>query len=547
MSARTSVSVVACLLLAACGGGAEETPEGSTGAGTATASRGTTTTGGGTAGGATAVMAMDISDAVTADPAESYETGSGLMVRQTYDTLVDFEGEEVDHVVPALAASWDLPTAGDGKWTFHLDPNATFHDGSPVTAEDVVYSFQRALALELTPVWLLQLIGFNPDTATAVDSHTVEMTFDPELSPDIILSILTFPVAGIVSKAMAEEHANNGDYGHEWVRSNSAGSGPYVLSAWERDSRMEFTANPSYWRPAPQIGRAVVQHVPESETQSIMLESGDIDISANVNPEQRDSLEGAGMQIVPVKVNVLIYLGMNVTHEAFANEQVRTAVKYAIDYNGLINDVLGGAAIFNQGILPDGFLGSDTSVAFEYDPERAKQLLSDAGYPDGFSVEFTVPTGADVTGVANAEIAAKIQSDLAAVGITAEIQQLAGATLLERYRAQGLQLVLMYWGADYPDPDANAKAFGDDSVKQLAYRNAWHDDAIVQLVQSAAKETDRGTREQMYTDIVHQIQERGPFVILYQPTRNYAVSPKIQNFIVNPQAGLRFSDFQKQG
>lgn len=492
-------------------------------------------------------MGDDISEAITADPAEAYESGSGLMVGQTYETLVDYEGTSVDHVVPRIASKWEVPTDSSGNWVFHLNPQATFLDGSNVTADDVVYSFDRAITLNLQPVWLVQFIGYKAGGAKALDAHTVQITFSPDLSPDIIQAILTFPVTAIVSKKICQQHAQGNDFGHKWVQTNSAGTGPYVLQTWERESRMVFTANKNYWGNKPQAGRVVVQHVPESETQSLMLQSGDIDIAATITPDQATKLKSANFQVVPVPINGETYVGMNAGMDPFKDANVRKAVKLAIDYNGIIQKVVSNNAIFNQGIFPKGFVGADLKPFYTQDQAQAKKLLSDAGHSSGVTVDFTIPAGTDSTGVKYSDIAAKVQNDLAAVGIKANIRQLENATLYQQYRAQKLQMVLASWGADYADPAANASPFGDFTAKELAYRLEWKDQPIIDLVHQAAKEMDHTKRAQLYTQIQQQIEDRGVYAILYQPTQKYAISPKIKNFVVNPQRGLRFVYLTKEG
>ena len=174
------------------------------------------------------------------------------------------------------------------------------------------------------------------------------------------------------------------------------------------------------------------------------------------------------------------------------------------------------------------------------DLDKAKALLQEAGQADGFTLELLVPTGAAPGGVAWADLAAKLQADWAKIGVTVNIQQVVQAELLGSYRAQKGQLVMILWGPDFPDPDANAGPFTDISAHSIAFRNSW-DDPIAAKSRAAALLTDPAQRAAAYQEITEYVLHNGPYIILYQPTALFGVRSNVKGFVWNSSG---FTDFQ---
>src|SRR3972149_11048899 len=166
---------------------------------------------------------------------------------------------------------------------------------------------------------------------------------------------------------------------------------------------------------------------------------------------------------------------MHVTGHPLCNVKVREALRTAVDYDGIINALLSGNAKKVQNVIPAGLLGFNPDTPFQQEIEKAKALLKEAGQENGFTVEMLVPTGAGPGGVAWADLAAKLQSDWAQIGVTVDIKQVAQAELLGSYRAQKGQLVMILWGPDFPDPDANVGPVTDINAHSIAFRNSWDD------------------------------------------------------------------------
>ena len=236
---------------------------------------------------------------------------------------------------------------------------------------------------------------------------------------------------------------------------------------------------------------------------------------------------------------LLFYVGMNVAVKPLDNVKVREALRTAVDYDGIINDLLSGNAKKVQNVIPAGLLGFNPDTPFQQEIEKAKALLKEAGQENGFTVEMLVPTGAGPGGVAWADLAAKLQSDWAQIGVTVDIKQVAQAELLGSYRAQKGQLVMILWGPDFPDPDANVGPFTDINAHSIAFRNSW-DDPIAEQARAAALITDPTERAAAYEAITDYVLHNGPYVILYQPTQLFGLRSNVQGFAWNP---MGYADF----
>ena len=498
----------------------------------------------------TLVIGANLDDLITLDPGVSYEFSGGLITDNLYETLVRFEGTDLSEVKPGLAESWTVEAQPDGsnKVTFKLR-DATFSTGRPVTADDVVFSFDRVLQLDPpSPSSFLftDVAKLTVGATVAVDPKTVEVTLPAGANPAIFLNLLTFNIGGVIDAQEAMAHEQDGDFGSAWLQENSAGSGPFMLERWDRGSQVALTANPNASRSGP-INRVILRYMAEPSTQRTALESGEIDIAFDLTPEAFKAAEGdARFNALRTDTFRMQYLGMNSGEGSpFADARVRQAVRYAIDQDAIISELLGGLGRKMQTIIPAGLLGADTTVYYEHDPERARTLLQEAGVSDGLTVEFLVPTGACGGGVPCADLAAKIQSDLADVGITANITQTVQAELLDIYRAQNAELVMVQWSPDYPDPDGNATPLADFNARSLAWRNVWQNDESSSLAEEAAQASDLDRRAELYQQLTQLVAEEGPYNILFQPLVPIVTSAQIDGFIRNAQGNVDFSNITK--
>ncbi len=482
----------------------------------------------------TLIYAADLSDQISMDPAVAYEFGGIQVVGSVYQTLVTLEPGNPT-IKPLLATSWEIKEGTDSSTlTFKLDPKAKFASGSPVTADDVAYSWGRIFDLNKSPAFLFtDVAGLKKDSFKAIDPQTFEVTLPKTTSPQVFLSVLSFSVAGVVEKAVVEKNAG-ADFGSTWLNDNSAGSGPYVLQRWERNTQTVLDINPNFWGTAPTLKRVIMRNVTELANLQSAIETGEADIAQDLGAEQVKALDGnPDVSIVKANSLTLAYVGMNATSAPLDKADVRQAIRYAINYDD-INTLLGGNGKIVQEIIPEGLFGHTGVNPFTQDIAKAKELLTKAGVAEGTEIEFLVPAGTAPGGIEWAVLAAKIQSDVQQIGLKLNIKQIQQSELLNVYRAQKGQMVFINWGPDFPDPDGNATPFANYDAKSLAWRNSWQNQQAIDLSKQAATEQDSTKRAALYKQLTELVQNEGPYIMLYQPTRSYGVRKNITGFQYSP-------------
>ena len=471
----------------------------------------------------TLIIADAIDDIVSLDPAQIFEFSGTDLANNVYDTLVELDPENLGPLVPGIAESWSV--GDDGKtFTFKLRKDLKFQSGNPITAEDAAFSLRRVIILEKTPSFILTQFGFTKDnvqeTIKAVDAHTLQITTDKPYAPSFFYNCLTAPVASIVDMKLAMSHEKDGDLGHEWLKTNSAGSGAYKLKSWKPNESYVLEANPDYWRGAPAMKRVFVRHIAESATQRLLLEKGDIDVARNLSTDDVLAIEAKdGLKVETDLKGRIWYLALSQKHPVLSKPKVREALKWLVDYQGIVDTFMRGQYIVHQAFLPLTFPGELKEKPYGLDVAKAKALLAEAGHPDGFEVDIFVRNVPE-----RLELAQSIQNTLGQAGIKASLVTGTGKQILTKYRARQHEIYLGDWGPDYPDPHTNADTFAhnpDNSdagnhTGKLAWRNAWDIPEMTKLTAAAVIEKDTDKRAEMYRDIQREHQKVSPFVIMFQ-------------------------------
>jgi peptide/nickel transport system substrate-binding protein len=494
----------------------------------------------------TLVVAKAIDDIISLDPAEAYELSGIEMITNVYDRIMRFEADDVTKLVGGAAESWTI--SDDGKtFTFKLRKGMTFHSGAPVTAEDAAFSLQRVVKLDKTPAFLIDQLGWTKDSVDAmvkaVDDSTLQVTINADFAPSLVLSLMSSVVGSIVEKKVALEHEVNGDLGNGWLKTNSAGSGAFVLKSWKANESVVMDAFPGYRDRAPTIKRVVVRHVPEPATQRLLIEKGDVDIAENLTPDQIAGLAGdKDVAVTTAPQATLVYVGLNLKTPPFRNLKVRQALHDLVDYDGMANSFLKGQFSVHETFWPSGFWASLDKNEYAFDPAKAKALLAEGGYPDGLDVTLDTPNSSPYL-----TIAQSIQATMAQAGVKVTLVPEEQKALLTKYRAREHQMLLVYWGPDYMDPHTNADSFArnpDNSdnakSKPLAWRNAWGIPEITKMADAAVRERDPAKREQMYKDLQAKVMDEGPFIVMFQETKQLAERANVKNFVFGPTADVVF-------
>ena len=226
--------------------------------------------------------------------------------------------------------------------------------------------------------------------SAVVDPMTLQVELDAAYAPSFVLNCLSY-TSVVLDKKLVSEHEANGDFGHEWMKTNEAGSGPFILKSWKPNESVALDTNQNYWDGVPKIKRVLIRNVTESATQQLLLQKGDIDIARNLTGDQLKAVQNdPNIKFQSYPKATLWYMGMNTKNEHIANTDVRQAMKYLVDYQGLQDTMFNGTGIIHQTFLPDGQLGADNSTPFKLDVAKAKELLAKAGYPNGFNITMDV-------------------------------------------------------------------------------------------------------------------------------------------------------------
>ncbi len=484
------------------------------------------------------VIANRIDDITTLDPAQSFEFAGSDVIRNVYSKLVNFNPADLSAgYEPEVAESWTV--SEDGKTiTFTIVEGMKFHSGNPVTAEDVEFSLQRAVLLEKTPSFILTQFGFNKDNVAETikaDGNTVSITTDQKYATSFVLNCLTATIGGIVDKKTVMANEVDGDMGNEWLKTNSAGSGPYKVVSWKPNESVTLQANEEFHMGAPAMKRVIVRHIQESATQRLLLEKGDIDVARNLNPEDIAGISGKdGIAVDNELRGRLMYVSMNQKHPILSNPKVVEAIKYLIDYKGMQDSFLNGQYTIHQNFLPATYLGAIKDQPYSLNIEKAKALLAEAGVGE-FEIEAGVREAQE-----RIEIAQTMQNTFAQAGITLKITVGTAKQILTRYRARDLDMYIGAWGPDYPDPQTNAGTFAfnpdnSDEIKAtglLAYRNAWAPGALGDKTLAAVTEGDVDKRRQMYEEIQREFLKVAPFAVMFQKIEQTGRTEGVSNLVL---------------
>ena len=495
----------------------------------------------------TFVLAKDIADIITMDPAEVFELTTGEIIANIYDRVMMFEPEDLQTLVGGVTESYEV--SDDGKTiTFKMRSGLKFHSGNPVRAEDVAWSLQRVVKLNKTPAFIITQFGWTPDNVDslvkAVGDDQVQITITEDFSPGLVLNAMSAGVASVVDKELVMSHEKDGDLGYEWLKSNSAGSGPFSLKTWKANEIVTLEANPGYRHGTPGMKRVILRHVAEPSSQRLLLEKGDIDMARNLTPDQVKGIEGnTDIAVDGYPKGTIVYMAANAAHPVLGNNDVVQALRNLVDYDAMANSFLAGQFVVHQAFWPAGLWGSLEETPYRQDVAAARALLDKAGHGDGF--EITIHT---LTNSPFPEIAQAIQADLAKGGIKANIVTLEGKTLWPKYRAREHEIILARWSPDYVDPHSNADAFAHNPDNRaeakltgvLAWRNAWADEASNQLAVKARNELDLDQRREQYLELQAMLQKTGPYVILFQQNEQVARRTNLEGFVSGSNFDLVF-------
>lgn len=464
----------------------------------------------------------------TADPGHSYDPTGNMLAKALYETLVDFEGSDVSTPVPGLA-SWEQ-NDGATEFTFTLEDDRAFSDGTPIEAKDVVFTLQRIQGMvDAKPNFLLAGV-----TVEEVDEKTIKFTTEtPQLQ---LPAILANPALGIVNSDVVIENGgttDGTDTAQAFLDGESAGSGPFVLDTLDLSSQIVLTKSEEYnGDEESAYDRVVLRNVTESATQLANLKGGDTMVAMDLNGDQVATLgDDVNVDSVPSGQTIFLLLNQSADNAGeLANVKIAEAMRYALDYDGLL-ELAGAGSVQATGVIPPGFEGA-LDAGVEQDLDRVESALAEAGYT-GETLKLQFPNDYPVGGVEFTPLAERVQAQLKDAGINVELAPAPFATELDAYVNGTEGFGLWFWGPDYAD-SANFLPFGPGL--KVGLRSGWAADAnpeIAALAADAASATDPDERTAAFTEFAEAMQADGPFVPLIVPGRNIATAGDVSGAVYN--------------
>jgi ABC-type transport system substrate-binding protein len=478
-------------------------------------------------------------DPPTLDPHLTTDATSATIIVEVFGGLMTIDAN-LD-VVPDLAESWDVSDDGT-VYTFRIRPDATFHDGKPVTAEDVRWSLERATnPLTEAPnvdQYLGDILGVDAKLGgdaleisgvRVINERTIEITIDAPKS--FFLAKLTYPTAFVLDRDSIEANPKN------WFRKPN-GTGPFRMTEYKVGETLKLSRNEGYHLGPPKL--AEVEMILSGGTSMLMYENDEIDI-AGVGLADLDrlldpnhSLNGQLMRAAPSFS--IQYIGLNVNEPPLDDVKVRQALNLAIDKREIATIVLGDQVVPATGILPPGFPGFSSSVSgYGFDPERAMQLLRESKYGD--DLDNLPPITITTPGSFGANVSLDMEVVLAMweknLGIRTEFQQTEFATFLKDLNKRRFQMFDIGWIADYPDPEnfLDILFYSDSSNNHTNYNNP----EVDALLERARVETDETLRYSIYNEVEQTILDDAPWIPLwYSGERYLLVKPNVHDYLQTP-------------
>lgn len=508
-------------VVAGCGGGGEEAAESDS----------------------TIVVGLQ-AEPVTLDPAQMTDFNSTRGGREMYDSLVEFKDGETE-LEPGLAESWEVSDNGL-EYTFKLRQDVKFHDGTPFNADAVKFSIDRQIDTE-HPYHDTGEFGYADFTfgmvsqVDVIDEFTVKIILEEPYAP--FLGNVAMHSACIVSPEAVKEHGKD-------FTLNPVGTGPYKFVSWDPGVEIILEANEEYWGEVPSVKKLVFRPIVEDQTRLTELEAGSIDFMVGVLPDDLQRVkDNPDLQVTEQPGMHSWYLVLNCQQPPFNDVRVRQAANHAINKEAIVDNILQGTGTLAKNILPPVVWSYTEDIqTYEYNPERAKELLAEAGYADGVpEFEFFVPESGSGMQQAVA-MATAIQSDLEAVGFKTKIQTLEWGSYLDKVFSpaakEDMIMHEMSWMGDNGDPDnflyilQSGHQWPPAGFNEAFYKNYKVDELLVK----ARTISDQEERTELYVEAQKLIAADAPLVVVDHETQVVVMKNNIKGFQLHPTGVFRFGN-----
>ncbi|MEM7124754.1 MAG: ABC transporter substrate-binding protein [Chloroflexota bacterium] len=523
----STLLIFVLLLATACGGAAPtlSTAEGAGGEESAAS------------GGGTIIVGTE-TDIEGGDPIMAGALATIRVLRNVYDSLVEFElgGIELE---PSLAESWEISEDAT-QYTFKLREGIFFHDGEPFNAEAVEFAFRRAFDPEFEYYNEANSVGFFLVGLTEVevlDEYSIRFTLtEPNAA---FLEFLGYGAGRIVSPKAIRENGN------EWIVENPVGTGPFKFVEWEKGQKVVLERNPDYWKEGePAAEQLIFVPIPEPTARVTALLTNQVNMIVVVPPDAVEEIEGNSDFVYEQGPgNHYWFIVLNTKEGPFADKLVRQAVNYAVDKEGLAQSILQGSAkVATQPMPAANWSFSDEIAGYPYDPEKAKELLAEAGYPDGFKTNMIIPVSGSGMMIP-VQMNEYIQGNLLDVGIEVEMQSYEWVSYLGIW-AQGLDAETTMNNQSIMSSEPYVLNFllhGDFAAPNGWNTGHYDNPDVSALLDEALRTPDREERAAIYAEAQAMIVEDAPWIFVVNDLQPMAYHKSIQGYVTNPAYVINFN------
>ncbi|MGJ3262203.1 MAG: ABC transporter substrate-binding protein [Salinarimonas sp.] len=485
-----------------------------------------------------------IAEPKSLDPAAVTAANDFRIVVNLYDGLVRYANGSFE-IEPALAESWDVSDDGT-VYTFSLREGVTFHDGTSLDADAVVFNFERMLDEDHpyhdTGPFPLSFFFSAIDTVEAVDDRTVRFTLNEPYAP--FLSNLAYPTGLIVSPAAVAEHG--ADFGR-----NPSGTGPFEFESWDANTAVVVTRNEDYWDGAPPLEAVIFRPITDANTRVAEMLSGGIDVMVEVPPDSVARFaQSDDFELYEQAGPHLWFMILNAKEPPFDDVRVRQAANYAIDKQALVENVLQGTAEVATGPTPPAFAWAynEDLEPYPHDPERARQLIEEAGATGATVTMFVTEGGSGM--LDPVPMGTAIQADLEAVGLDVEIETYEWNTFLAQVNP-GLEgkadMAQMAWMTNDPDTLPYLALRTEAWPENGGFNSGYYSNPEVdRLLQEARTATDQEERARLYKEMQEIVQEDAPWIFVANWKQNAVTTAAVDAFALQPSFFLLLHDVTKE-
>nr|WP_269049368.1 ABC transporter substrate-binding protein [Sporosarcina sp. G11-34] len=478
-------------------------------------------------------------DSIGLDPINIIDGESIRVTHAIFETL--FEYDKDLELQPKLAKSYD--TAEDGlTWTIHLRDDIKFHDGTDFNADAVVFNFDRWMDPENPhhigdfPYYPFLYGGFKGDPdhkidyVKAVDNLTVEIKLKEKLAP--FISFLAIPMFGIASPDAIIEY-------NEKFYENPVGTGPFEFESWTRNDKIVLKANENYYiEDKPLLDKIIFTVIPDNSSRLNVLLTGEADIIDGMNPGDADTVEADGtLQLIKRPSFNTGYMVFNTQIAPFDNVKVRQAINMAVDKESLVDAFYNGYAEVAKNPIPSSLWGyNDDIVDYPYDVEKAKELLTEAGYPEGFKTKIWTMSNPRPYMPQPLKIAEVMQANLKAIGIDAEIESYEWSTYLEKTGNGEHTMAMFGWTGVMADPDnfLYPNLSSTNTEKPASNRSFYENEEFTSLLEQARVTFDHEERINLYKEAQEIFHEDVPWLPIANTTSPIGLADYVGGFEAHP-------------